>query len=259
MPEPQHIAPHLHALYRYPIKGLSPERLNEALLSPGDVIAGDRAYALENGGADFDPVSPRYFPKTKFLMLMKHERLARLHTEFDSPAHILKVSAPNGISLEANLSLPEGRAALETFIQEFMPQSVRGRPRVVFAQGHSFSDVAMKCVSIINLASLRELERRAKQTLHPLRFRANLYLEGLEPWAEMDWLDQNLKIGPVTLQIVKTTVRCPATQVDPETAERNIDVPRLLRELYGHQILGVYARVVSRGTIAQGDAVLPPG
>lgn len=258
MPDQQDHPPHIHALYRYPIKGLSPERLNEALMEPGEVIAGDRAYALENGSADFDPHAPRYFPKTKFLMLMKHERLARLRTQFDPDSHVLKVTTMGEDALEANLSTKEGRQALESFIQKFMPGDLRGAPRIVYGQGHSFSDVAMKCVSIINLASVRDLEQKAKQKLHPLRFRANIYLEGLEPWVEMEWLDKLLKIGQVTLTIEKTTIRCPATQVNPDTAERDSDVPRLLRDLYGHQILGVYARIASGGTITQGDAVTPP-
>jgi len=250
--------PHLQAIYRYPVKGLSPERLSRASLTLGDVISGDRIYALENGSADFDAATPRYFPKTKFLMLMKHERLAQLRTRFDLATHMLTVSAPERQDMEVDLSTATGRRTLESFIRAFMPLDVRGVPRVVFGEGHSFSDVAMKCVSIINLASLRDLEIKAQQTLNPLRFRANLYLEGLEPWVEMHWLDKTLHIGEADMIVAKTTLRCAATQVNPETARRDIDVPRLLRQHFGHQILGVYARITTAGRISQGDAVTGP-
>ena len=253
-----HEPPHIHALYRYPIKGLSPERMDTTVLSPGEVIAGDRAYALENGSADFDPQNPRHFPKSKFIMLMKHESLARLNTQYDADTHIVKILAPGGESLEAHLKSVEGRRALETFIQDFMPEKLRGIPKLVYSQGHSFSDVPQKYVSIINLASLRDLEEKAQLKLHPLRFRANIYLEGLDPWVEMEWLNKRLGSGHVSLEIAKTTVRCPATQVNPETAARDIDVPKLLRDHYGHQILGVYAHIVSGGTIAPGDAITIP-
>ncbi len=69
----------IQSIYRYPIKGLTPEPLARALLTPGQTIPGDRLYAIENGPSGFDPAAPSYLSKTHFLMLMKNERLANLH------------------------------------------------------------------------------------------------------------------------------------------------------------------------------------
>ncbi len=252
---PAPTSPHIAALYRYPVKGLSPEQLAQVTVAAGETIPGDRAYAIENGSTDFDPAAPRYFPKIKFLMLMKQARLAQLHTSFDADSHVLTIRPAKEAAplLTACLATADGRAATEAFFQTYMPQDLRGPPRVVYGKGHSFSDVAMKCLSLINLASLRDLEARTGHSLHPLRFRANVYLEGLAPWCEMDWIGRAIALGTAGLTVAKTTVRCAATQVNPLTGERDIDVPRLLQAHYGHQILGVYAVVTRAGTLKEGD------
>ena len=73
----------IRSIYRYPVKGLSPEPLPHVALTPGQTVPGDRLYAIENGPSGFDPAAPKYQPKIRFLMLMKNERLATLRTRFD--------------------------------------------------------------------------------------------------------------------------------------------------------------------------------
>src|SRR5215470_6628926 len=81
----------IDALYRYPIKGLSPERLSGAHLTPGRTVPGDRLYAIENGPSGFDPAAPKYLPKTQFLMLMRNERLATLETHYEDATRVLTI------------------------------------------------------------------------------------------------------------------------------------------------------------------------
>ncbi len=79
----------LAALYRYPVKGLSPEAIPEAHLTEGAHFPGDRLMAIENGPSGFNPGAPEHMPKQKFLMLMRNEKLARIEARFDDtpPAH----------------------------------------------------------------------------------------------------------------------------------------------------------------------------
>jgi MOSC domain-containing protein len=81
----------IRSLYRYPIKGLSAESLKSTRLAPGATLPADRLYAVENGPCGFDPAAPAYFPKIRFLMLMKNESLARLTTQFDEATHVLTI------------------------------------------------------------------------------------------------------------------------------------------------------------------------
>jgi uncharacterized protein YcbX len=243
------------ALYRYPVKGLSAEALPYAALSPGQTVPGDRNYAIENGPTGFDPDAPRYFPKSRFLMLMRDERLAALRSHYDDAGRVLTIHANGEEAMRADLGTAEGRATVERFFAANFTQELKGPPQVLVGNGHSFSDIARKVISIINLGSVAAIEEMVGQAVHPLRFRANLYVRGWPAWSELDLLDHTLAIGDIRLKVVKRIVRCTATNVDPETAARDLDIPRTLTRTLGHRDCGVYAEVVTGGTITIDDKV----
>jgi MOSC domain-containing protein len=253
-PEGSHAS--VAALYRYPVKGLTPEPLPSVELRPGQTVPFDRAYAIENGPGRFDPEAPKHLPKITFLMLMRDERLATLRSTFDDATQTLTISRGGKPVVSGRLDTPLGRQLIEQFMAAYMKAELRGAPKVVSSPGHSFSDMAAKCVSIINLASVRELERAVGRPVDPLRFRANVYVEGLAPWAELQWLDQAISIGPVRLDVFARIRRCDATNVDPTTAARDMAVPATLMRTWGHQDLGMYAKVVEGGTISVGSEVV---
>ena len=242
-------------IYRYPVKGLTPELLNRAELKPGQTLLADRRYAIENGPSGFDPAEPKWLPKPHFLMLMRDEWLAGLRTHFDDASHVLTIRRDGKVAAEGDLETPEGRAAIENFFASTFPDLVRGPPRILESPGHSFSDVARKVVSIINLASVRAIENMVGAPVHPLRFRANLYVEGWPAWHEFDLLDRTLAIGDVRLKVVKRIVRCAAVNVDPDTAARDLSIPQALQRRLGHADCGIYAEVIAGGTIATDDAI----
>ena len=245
----------LEKIYRYPVKGLSAEPMARASLSAGQTIAGDRQYAIENGPIGFDPAAPAYFPKQRFLMLMRNERLARLDARFDDATHTLALR-DGGDTVRGDLGTPEGRRHIEAFFAAICADELRGPPKVLSAPGHSFSDVARKVVSIINLASVAVVEQLVGAPVDPLRFRANLYVAGWPAWGEFDLLGKTLALGAdVRVRVVKRIVRCAATNVEPGTGLRDLDIPHSLFRACGHSDCGIYAEVVAGGTIAPGDAV----
>ena len=246
----------IRAIYRYPVKGLSAEPLAGTTLTPGATVPGDRRYAVENGPSGFDPAIPRYLPKQRFLMLMKNERLARLDTRFDEAAQVLTIQVDDAEVVTGDLRTPEGRAAIESFFATFCADELRGPPKVLAAADHSFSDVARKVVSIINLASVAAVEDMIGRPVDPLRFRGNLYVDGWPAWREFDLLDQEIAIGrQARAKVVKRIVRCAATNVEPHTGIRDLDIPSTLLRHLGHADCGVYAEVTAGGAIAPGDAV----
>ena len=245
----------LERLYRYPVKGLTLEPLQSVVLTPGETLPFDRAYAIENGPGRFDPQAPRHLPKITFLMLMRDERLATLRSKFDDASETLTVLRDGKQVARGQLSTPLGRQLIEQFFAAYMKAELRGAPRVVRAPGHSFSDVAAKCVHIVNLATVRELERVVGRPVDPLRFRANFYLEGVEPWGEFKWLDKEIGIGPARLSVFARTVRCEATNVDPASGARDMAIPAHLMRTWGHQDLGIYAKVLTGGEVRAGAPV----
>jgi uncharacterized protein len=243
------------SIYRYPVKGLSPEPLPYVALGIGQTLPADRRYAIENGPSGFDAAAPAWMPKSQFLMLMRDERLAGLQTHFEDDTHLLTIRENGKVAARGDLETAEGRAAIEAFFATSFAHELKGPPKVISGGGHSFSDVARKVVSIINLGSVAAIENMIGLPVHPLRFRANLYVSGWPAWHEFGLLDQTLAIGDIRLKVVKRIVRCAATNVDPETAARDLDIPHTLMRRLGHAECGVYAEVIAGGTISVGDAI----
>jgi hypothetical protein len=251
----------IDAIYRYPVKGLSPQKLERTSLSVGATLPADRLYAIENGPCGFDPAAPAYFPKQRFLMLMRNERLASLRTDYDEASHTLVIQAEGREAARGDLRSKQGRLAIEAFFRRFMPKELRGPPKVLFGQTlsgqiHSFSDVAKKVVSIINLASVAAVENAVACAVHPLRFRGNIYVAGWPAWHEFDLLGSEISIGPsAKVKVVKRIQRCAATEVDPLTGIRDLAIPQTLMRTFGHADCGVYAEVMAAGDVAAGDVL----
>ena len=189
-------------------------------------------------------------------MLARNERLAELDSRFDDATNLLTIRRDGQIVASGDLETAAGRAAIEAYFSENFQPELKGPPKVLSGRDHSFSDVARKVVSIINLGSVRAIETMlGGVAVHPLRFRANLYVQGWPAWSELDMVGQTLAIGDARLKVVKRIVRCPATNVDPVTAKRDLEIPPTLSRHLGHMDCGIYAEVIEGGDIGLGNAV----
>jgi uncharacterized protein YcbX len=242
-------------IYRYPVKGLTPEPLPRVALKVGQTLPSDRRYAIENGPSGFDPAAPKWLPKAHFLMLMRDEWLAPLRTQFDDESHVLTIRDSGGNVAQGDLETAEGRAAIERYFASRHAGEIKGPPKLLVSPGHSFSDLARKVVSIINLNSLRAIEAMVGQPVHPLRFRANFHVEGWPAWREFDLVDRTLMIGDARAKIVKRITRCAAVNVDPDSGARDLTIPQALMQRLGHNECGIYAEVIGDGNVALGDAI----
>lgn len=242
---------------RYPVKGLNGGALEEIVLTPGEGLPHDRRFALAHASSQFDRSAPTWLPKKHFLNLMRDERLAQLDTNFDAETGVLTVLRDGRQVARGDITQPLGRTLIEQFLDAFLPAGPRGNPRIVDAPGAMLSDVPDKLVSIINLASVTDIERVARAAVDPKRFRGNFHIEGATAWAELSWVGRTLAVGEVRLEIVEPINRCAATEVNPDTAARDLRLPLILRQGFGHVICGVYARVIAGGTISRGDTITP--
>lgn len=240
------------ALYRHPVKGFTPERLDRAELVAGGFFPHDRLYAVEDGPSAFDPGAPAFVPKTAFTVLAKLPQVARVRTAYDETTATLHAEAPGRRALAARLDSQEGRDALAAWLQELLAEDASGPLKVVSAPGHRFTDHPQGHVSLINLESLRHLERRIGRRVDPLRFRGNLLIDGWDAWAENGWIGRTLQVGGARLEVFKPIVRCAATEVDPHTAERDLQIPKALFDHYRHILCGIYASVVEGGVVEEG-------
>lgn len=160
----------------------------------------------------------------------------------------------------SDLAIEEGRGEIEAFFTAFMGDQIEGAPKIPEAPGHMFSDVSSKVVSIMGLASLRDLENSVGSPVDHRRFRADLYFDdspdggadGGAPWRELSWPGKGITIGGARLKVTAGIDRCAATNVNPDTAERDLNIPKSLMKGFGHVNMGVYAEVPEGGAVHTG-------
>lgn len=251
---------HIESLYRYPVKGLTPEPLTHAILSRGLCIPWDRAFALAQGDAKLDPANPVWVPKSNFMCLLRNASIALLQTRFDDAASLLTITAPNNASITANPLTADGQASLTIFLTTYLgPEARLGQdakpPSFHHFPNHSFCDHQSQVISLIGLGSLQALETAAGAPRDKRRFRANIYIDDIAPWEEFNWLGKTIHIGATTLIVQDRIDRCGATTVNPDTATRDANPVRELQQNFGHIELGIFAEVTTPGTIKPGDLI----
>jgi hypothetical protein len=244
------------SLYRHPVKGFTPEPLQRAELVAGRPFPCDRLYVVEDGPSAFDPAAPGHVPKMQFTVLAKMAEVARAHTAYDEATGMLTARAEGQPDFSGDLAAEAGRQAFAAWLTKLLGEAATGPLKVLEGpNGHRFMDHPKGDVSVINLASVRDLAQKVGRPLDPLRFRANLYVEGWPAWAENDWTGRTLSLGGARATVFKPIVRCAAIDVDPATAVRDTELPASLFNEYGHIFCGLYLHVTDSGPVAVGDTV----
>ena len=244
-------------IIRYPIKGLSGENLSKIVLEENQVMPGDREFAFARFNTKYDQKNPIYLKKTNFLALVKDEKLAKLLTVFNPKSKQLIIKIDNSVVVDEILNNKKNINKVEVFFQEYLEMSKEEKPNLVRGIKtnatnllHSFSDIPDKAISIINLNTIMELQEKLGKQIAPSRFRANILIDGLNAWEEFNWIGKNITIGEAVLKVFKRTQRCAATNVNPDNAQRDINIPHEINSHYGHLDLGIYAKVTQGGLIS---------
>lgn len=250
----------LHALTRYPVKGLSGEPLDSVTLEAGQGFPDDRRFGFARPDSGFDPAKPRPLSKFRFYMLARDARLALLDSAYDDDTDELTLTTPDA-SARFDISTDVGKQGASAFIKTFLELPDGEMPELFEASPHRFTDVSvdsaemMNAVSLINLDSVQAFAANIGREVDPRRFRGNILITGLPPFAELEHVGRQILVGNTRLSVLSRTQRCAATTVNLATAQRDITVPKLLQQQYGHMDMGVYCEVLEGGTIAPGDAV----
>lgn len=250
------------SVVRYPVKGLAGvPTAGPVHLEPGRGLRWDRSFAVAR--QESTPDNPGWRPREDFFHLARHEHIARIAVDLaaaETTNPILTVTADNGESASGQLRADGTDAASATAgIDDLLRRTLadeRSAPRLIATTAAGLWDWPRAHLSIINLSTLDELARDTGETIDPRRMRGNLYLSGLEPFGEFALVGRRIRIGDVELEVFQPTDRCRATTIRPVEGISDLNVPALLRARYGHVFCGVYARVVSGGSLRTGDLVI---
>jgi uncharacterized protein len=215
-------------IWRYPVKSMAGERLDSCAITDGG-LEGDRRWAF----IDQSPARAG-----KWFNIKQHAPLMTYHSRLVDGA--LEVVAPDGSSVALDDAL------VRRFENEAQrPIELRELPGENFDAAH---------VLIVNLATVQAFALEAGMHIDPRRFRANLYVDGLEPEEELRWLGRVIRAGDAELEVVDRCERCKVITMDPDTTEATPELLRLLVEKHDER-LGMYCRVVRRGRVSVGDFV----
>ena len=217
---------HLHSIWYYPIKGFPGLELQKTEIDRQGV-PNDRRWGITDGERDLGQPND-WLPARTFQRLFIRDDLTRYPVLHENK----QTAEAHGYSL--------------------------GSDRQIDRETGGYWDYPDAVISLINLASLRELEASCGEELDLRRFRANLYLDGGQAWEEFNWIGRKIRIGEATMEILRPIDRCRATSVNPEEGGQDVNVPRSLMGHHGHIFMGVYARVLEPGHI-QSDGILEIG
>ena len=238
----------LAAIWRHPVKGVGAEPMRQADLSPDRALPGDRSWAILTGSARD---TGAWQPCRNFARGAHAPQLMAVTAE--TRGDRLAFAHPQRPELEIDPTT-EGRALVD-WIAPLWPAERPVPHALIRAPKRGMADSDFPSVSILGLASLDVLSKAAGRPLDPRRFRGNLWLDGLEPWEEFEFVGRTLRIGETELEVVERIERCRATEASPDTGERDTNTLALLRDHWGHRDFGVMARVVRPGRITLGSEV----
>lgn len=247
------MAARIAEIWRHPLKSHGREALARTTLSAGAALPFDRSWAVTHEDSRFDPARPAWAPCANFSIGSKNPALMAITARLDEEARRLTLSHPER---EDIAFCPDARADVWRFLDWLEPlvDPARARPTgIVSAAGRAMTDSEYPSVSILSLDTLAALSEAAGQTLSPARFRGNIWLSGLPPWAEFDLVGKEITLGAARLVVRERIRRCRATTADPETGRITFDTLSLLNQRWGHQDFGVYAEVIEGGAVRLGD------
>ena len=104
-------------------------------------------------------------------------------------------------------------------------------------------------ISLINLNSIKDLEKKINKVIEPSRFRGNLYISDIDAWEERNWINSIIRINKIHFKVVKHIARCSATNLQPNSDNITINLPRAIKKHYNHIDMGVYLSPLDDGEI----------
>lgn len=245
----------LAEIYRHPVKSLGQESLTTSHLEAGKPMPFDRAWAVAHGGSEWEPKTPQWLNCRQFVTQRNVAEMARTSVVYDEGTGTLTLSHPLRPDLAVKPAHEDGAEALTEWLAPLSDQKQPGPYRLASAPGIAFTDGDICHLSLASIASRIDLSERADQPLQAIRFRMNLWVDGMEPWEELSLEGRELEIGEARLKLLFPCERCNATNANPDTGTYDTQIPPLLRKTFGHMDFGMNAQVTQGGTVKLGDQV----
>ena len=249
--------PILKKLYFSPVKSLSFSSRKNLKIKKNIGIINDRIFAFTRLISEAEANDYKNNPNKRnlkfFLTLRNSPFLNKYNFEYkeNELRLLLKKNLIKKIDLNNNnnLKLISDELIKRESIVNYFPYLIKN---VNFP---FFDTMPQNSISLININSIKDFEKKIDHKIDHERFRGNVYINDINPWTEFNWINKKIIINDCSFTVLKKIPRCSATNLRLNSDIFDINVPQKLREVYGHIDMGVYLKPLNNGTININDAI----
>ena len=245
----------INQIWRHPVKSLGAENVNSLSIKKGKTLPGDRVWALTYENSRFDTLNPVWAPSQVFLRCSIAPLFAAVSTKINELEDTIQFSHPKLPNICLDLNDASQHKNFIDWVRPICPVNAPQPIGLCRVPDRGMTDTNYPSVSVNSISSLNDLSKIMSIKLHPRRFRGNIWIDGLKPWTELDWIGKIIRVGGAKMEVIEPIKRCNATKTNEKTGVRDADTLSALQENFGHKNFGVYCKVASSGSISVGDTV----
>ena len=251
----------ISSIHYCPVKSLSFVSIKFCTIKKNIGIINDRIFAFSRGvnleKAKLIEKNPNERKLNIFLTLKNSPVLNKYNFIYNDGkltlAHnnreIIKISVD---SIEQRSLLSNKLTELETSL--IKPISLLQNNDFPFYDTSSSNNI-FNSMSLINLNSINDFEKKINEKVEFQRFRGNFYVDGINAWEERNWIGKIIKINNISFKVEKNIPRCIAINLKPKTDENTLNLLQSLKKTYAHFDMGIYLRALNNGKIEIGNKV----
>ena len=201
--------PIIEKLYYSPVKSLSFINSKNLTVKRNIGIKNDRIFAFTRLIGKDESVIYEKYPKRRnlnfFLTLRNSPFLNKYNFEFkhNELSLFLNKKLINKITLD-------NKDNLKIFSNDLMSREklITNTPYLIHNEDFPFFDtMPYNSISLININSIKDLEKKINRKIEFERFRANVYIKNIEPWFEFGWINKKILIDDCLFKVVKKISR----------------------------------------------------
>ena len=249
------------SIHYCPVKSLSFQSINSCIIKKDLGMPSDRILAFSRG-VDLDKAkqmekNPNERKLNNFLTLKNSPVLNKYNFTYSNNRLTLHLNEKVIISISIDSS--EEINLLSNKLIEL--ESSLAKPIYLLSNNEfpffdtSHSNNIFNSMSLINLNSVKDFEKKINEKVEFQRFRANFYVEGIEAWEERNWINKIIKINNISFKVEKNIPRCVAINLKPKTDDNRLNLLKSLKKTYSHFDMGVYLTALEDGKINVGNKV----
>ena len=238
-----------------PVKSLSFQSIESATIKKNIGMPNDRIFAFSRGidyeKSKISEKQPNERKLNNFLTLKNSPVLNKYNFNYKNEKLTLTFQdkelftiSPNNVD-ERNL-LSNKLTELESSLTK--PIFLLQNNEFPFYDTSSSNNV-FNSISLININSIKDFEKKINQKIELQRFRGNFYVDGIEPWEERNWINKTIKINNVSFKVEKNIPRCVAINLKPKTDDNSLNLLQSLKKSFNHFDMGIYLTALDDGTV----------